>query len=270
MRERRGSNLTEAENQALSSPPSRAGPRVLRVGDRGTHARGFSLIDMLVSIAVVAVLLAILAPSLQAVRETTRRVVCSSNQRQVGLGIAMYSDANRERMPHSLNLAKHANDAAARPQAMIQVRIGDYTGWDGLGLLYSQNYLDSSGVFYCPSHHGNHGSARYADAWFSGMGHIFGNYHYRGDLTVVNLISPSADVPRTSLLADGMATRQDFNHIVGTNILRTDLSVLWYADTGGTIFWSLASDTVEGAADGAVNRAWDAFDADTDGLAPPE
>lgn len=234
------------------------------------QARGFSLIDILVSIAVVAVLLAILSPALQSVRETTRRVICSSNQRQIGLGIAMYSDSNRERMPHSLNLAKHAADAAARPQAMIQLRIGDFTGWDGLGLLYSQNYLDASGVFYCPSHHGVHGSNVYASAWSSGMGHIFGNYHYRGDITSVNLISPGAQVPRTALLADGMATRQDFNHTIGTNILRTDLSVHWYLDAGGAIYWSLADAQVQGAADQAVSRAWDTYDADLIGAPGPD
>ncbi|MCQ6498005.1 type II secretion system protein, partial [Vibrio parahaemolyticus] len=61
-------------------------------GVPGSRAQrsGFTIIDVLVSIAVIAVLISILMPSLSLVRETTRRLVCSSNIRQHGMGLAMY------------------------------------------------------------------------------------------------------------------------------------------------------------------------------------
>src|SRR5688572_4605024 len=61
--------------------------------------RAFSIIDLLVSICVVALLIGLLAPSLRSVRETARRVVCSSNIRQMGIGVVLYAEANRDQIP---------------------------------------------------------------------------------------------------------------------------------------------------------------------------
>ena len=46
-----------------------------------------------------------------------------------------------------------------------------------------------------------------------------------------------------ALLADGLRTKTDFNHIRGSNLLENDLSVRWYSDTGGRIY-SILPDTV--------------------------
>lgn len=50
--------------------------------------KGFTLIELLVVIAIIAMLLAILMPSLSAVKERAKRVVCASNQRQIGIVLA--------------------------------------------------------------------------------------------------------------------------------------------------------------------------------------
>jgi prepilin-type N-terminal cleavage/methylation domain-containing protein/prepilin-type processing-associated H-X9-DG protein len=61
--------------------------------------RGFTLIEILVVIAIIAVLVAILLPSLMHAREGSRHVKCVSNLRQIGTGLTLYTNDNRDIYP---------------------------------------------------------------------------------------------------------------------------------------------------------------------------
>lgn len=61
---------------------------------------GFTLIELLVVISVIALLIAILLPALQSARETARMIQCASNQRQIGLGFAMYVNDHNGYLPY--------------------------------------------------------------------------------------------------------------------------------------------------------------------------
>jgi len=59
----------------------------------------FTLVELLVVVSIIAILLAILMPSLQAARNQARRIVCGSNVKQMGLGLVTYANQNDNKMP---------------------------------------------------------------------------------------------------------------------------------------------------------------------------
>ncbi|MBN1787165.1 MAG: type II secretion system protein [Sedimentisphaerales bacterium] len=66
---------------------------------RKREKSGFTLVELLVVIAVIALLLAILIPAMHKAKETARRVVCATHVRQIGAGIAVYAENNDGVLP---------------------------------------------------------------------------------------------------------------------------------------------------------------------------
>ena len=110
---------------------------VVDVGPRARYGRGFSLIELLVVVGIIAILIAVLMPALGRARETARRVNCMSNMRQLTTAWLAYAQANKGRLVPAENgidaWADHGNtdDAARR------------------GLLYP--WVPDPRVYRCPN-----------------------------------------------------------------------------------------------------------------------
>jgi prepilin-type N-terminal cleavage/methylation domain-containing protein/prepilin-type processing-associated H-X9-DG protein len=63
------------------------------------RTKGFTLVELLVVIGIIAVLVGILLPALNRARESGRRVTCLSNMRQLGMAFMMYVQENKGRFP---------------------------------------------------------------------------------------------------------------------------------------------------------------------------
>lgn len=226
--------------------------------------------DVIVSIAVIAILVGLLLPTIAGVREATRKVVCSSNIRQVGIGLSAFANDHRDDLPLT-NFAK-STPAESSPQQMTTLRLGESVAdWDGLGVLHHLEYLPGPGVYYCPSHVGEHPLRRYADRWASGDERLVGNYQYRGSYAVGQTLNLRRLAPHVGLAADGLATATDYSHGVGANVLTADNSVFWFFDNG-RVRDLLPKTQEEANAAQRVEQAWTQIDqaAAMTGGRPPE
>lgn len=95
--------------------------------------RAFTLVELLVTIAILAILGAILLPVLAQARERARAAACASNMRQLAMGLMLYTQDHDETLPMVTNYAA----AASAPDRVWTATV--------------QPYVRNERVFLCPS-----------------------------------------------------------------------------------------------------------------------
>lgn len=206
------------------------------------------MIDLMVSLAIVTVLIALMFPAISMVRESTRKVICGSNLRQVGMGISLFSQDRRDELPNSVFLPEWTRNASTATGSFDRMdtlllpsdEYPEYVSlekrWDGLGKLFIDEYVSAPGTFYCPSHQGDFTFDEATDRWMNPdrAPEIIANYLYRGmgpnGRRVLFQIDASA-----ALVTDTLRSYNDLNHRGGFNVLQAGLAVEWYDDIGEQI-----------------------------------
>jgi prepilin-type N-terminal cleavage/methylation domain-containing protein/prepilin-type processing-associated H-X9-DG protein len=123
-------------------------------------AKGFTLVELLVVIGIIALLISILMPALSRARESALEVQCQSNLRQIGQAIVMYAGDNQGLLPYGYwdgqwNVAKQRNGfPAVKYWSVWSVLIQPYMG--KAASTYTENAAAGGtnsairAVFECP------------------------------------------------------------------------------------------------------------------------
>ena len=118
---------------------------------------GFTLVELLVVIGIIALLIGVLLPALSKARQQSQTVACMSNMRQLGTALVMFTQEHKGYLPKAWF---NARPAVSQPTPGFDVQPRDYSasdswgyrfpfyGWDYILLKYVGN---NKQVFQCQS-----------------------------------------------------------------------------------------------------------------------
>jgi prepilin-type N-terminal cleavage/methylation domain-containing protein/prepilin-type processing-associated H-X9-DG protein len=114
---------------------------------------GFTLVELLVTIGVIAVLIGLVVSAGAGARKLSQRTICLSNLRQVSQALVGYATENKGRMPPQPDWATANNTyhIRANPVPAAKQRPEVVNGWYGLGHIIRRDKAFDSRVLYCPS-----------------------------------------------------------------------------------------------------------------------
>jgi prepilin-type processing-associated H-X9-DG protein/prepilin-type N-terminal cleavage/methylation domain-containing protein len=143
---------------------------------RAKPAQGFTIIELLVVISVIAMLFTLLLPVLSETRATARSVVCQSNLRQLGVALQLYQSLWQCFPPHAWDVPADRSLGADQAKAATAEASADQNENDGqnrlLWIQQLERMLDmGENMQKCPC----------TPDWVRGRNNSYGyNYKYLG------------------------------------------------------------------------------------------
>ncbi len=133
-------------NEAFGHLESTCGPPSLKRTSfmRRSRQWGFSLIELLVVVAVIAILAALLLPVLGQAKDKAKRAACMSNLRQIGVAFALYLSEQQDRFPDRRDLKQSLGYQPWGSWPPSDPR----SGW---ALLVLREELKNDAVWLCPA-----------------------------------------------------------------------------------------------------------------------
>ncbi len=95
-----------------------------------TAFRGWTLVEMLVVVAIIATLSAFMLPMIAKIRSTARQAVCAGQLRQWGMALGVYASENRGVIPSTVS-NDQGFSTGARPELMWKEEQWSAPGWEG-------------------------------------------------------------------------------------------------------------------------------------------
>jgi hypothetical protein len=138
-------------------------------------------------IAIIAILIGLLLPAVQKVREAASRTKCANNLKQMGLGVHNYHDA-RGKLPPSRIADQYATWHVMLLPFIEQDAL--YRSWDLTKKYYDQTTFDVTAnvpIYLCPARRGPPQIGQIAEAVATGAKGALGDYAVASSDTTANV-----------------------------------------------------------------------------------
>ncbi len=208
--------------------------KVMKLTDCCLHGvpKNFTLIELLIVIAIIAILAALLLPALANARDRAKRIACLNNVKQQGIACHMYAGDWDGRFPLKVPNGLY-------PMGSMTNNCSNTAYPVGQAMLVDQEYLPGPEILYCP---GGHGLYNNQAKWWKPNDPLWANTYIAycywvgranagldTDLVAENARSKSDRIMAGDFFAydnNGDAWNR-VNHLQGSNQLYADGSARW-------------------------------------------